>query len=352
MACRCWHFFASMIILALLAEAGCQGRAKEPAVSTAAPAAKEKEVHAASAAGRAAPKITFEKSLYDFGQVSPGSSQMGQFTFTNTGHGLLKIIEVKKCCGAVIKLDKKQLAPGESSVLKVQYYFNGSGTMTRQIHLTTNDPVNPHVTLTLKARVVPRVVCDPKRLELFVRGPKAGCPPITITSIDNKPFSITSFKSTRDCMTAEFDPSVKATKFVLHPTVHFTRLQGASVGLVTIGLAYPERGSVSIYFRPVPDFKITPQALILINSEPQKPIARKVLVQSNYNEAFQIASVSSKKGFVKLRDEHNMGNGYHLDLEITPPAADATRKFDDLLYLHLNGDVKLQVKLYGWFKKQ
>jgi Protein of unknown function (DUF1573) len=346
------HFFLLMIIFALLAEAGCEGRAKKPAVSTAALAAKEKEVHAASAAARAAPRVTFEKSQYDFGEVSPGSSQMGQFTFTNTGRRLLRIIEVQKCCGAVIKLDKRQLAPGQSGVLTVQYHFNGSGLMTRQIHLTTNDPVNPHLTLTLKARVVPRVVCEPQQLRLFVRGPKAGCPPITITSIDKRPFSVTSFKSTRDCITADFDPSVKATKFVLHPTVNFTALQRGSVGLVTIGLAYPERGSTSIFFRPVPDFKITPQALIFINLEPQKPITRNLVVQSNYNEDFQIASVSSKKGYVKLLDEHKIGNGYQLDLEITPPPADATRKFDDLLYLYLKGDAKLQVKLYGWFKKQ
>ena len=43
---------------------------------------------------KTSPKIVFEKVLYDFGQVGPTTTHHGRFKFTNTGEGLLKIVEV------------------------------------------------------------------------------------------------------------------------------------------------------------------------------------------------------------------------------------------------------------------
>ena len=351
MACNRRHLFALVCLCVLLAEVGCREQAKMPDM-TAAPAAMEKEVQAAPAPAQPAPQIRFDNVVYDFGEVSPGKTHTGQFKFTNTGAGPLKIKEVKKCCGAVVKLDKKELAPGESGTLNVEYRFSGDGGMRRQLHVSSNDPANPDVALTIKAQIVPKVVYEPQRLELLVKGPNAGCPPITITSIDNQPFSIKRFTSSRDCITAQFDPSVEATKFVLHPTLNPEKLQGASAGLITIELTHPETNRVAIYFQAVPPFKITPQSLIVANPQPQKPVVRKVLVQSNYSEDFQVESASSKNGFAKLLDQRKTANGCQLDVEITPPAADATGKFDDLLYLNLKGGEKLQIKVYGRFAKQ
>jgi hypothetical protein len=353
MGCNCRHVFALLCVFVLLAEFGCQEQAKTPVMTTAAPAAKEKEVQAAPAAGQGAPQLTFESVVYDFGEVSPGKTHTGRFTLTNTGAALLKITEVKKCCGAVVDLDQEELVPGESASMEVQYHFSGSGgTMTRQLHVLSNDPANPDVALTIKAKIVPKVVYEPQRLELLAKGPNAGCPPITIISIDNRPFSITGFKSSRDCVAADFDPSVEATKFVLQPTVDFAKLQGASAGLITIELTHPDTNRVSIYFSSVPPFKITPQSLIVANPQPQTPVVRKVLVRSSYNEDFEVESSSSKNGFTKLLDQRKTANGCQLDVEITPPTADATGKFDDLLYLNLKGGEKLQIKAYGRFAKE
>ena len=52
------RFFALIPLLVLLAEAGCPEHAKMPELLTAAPAAKEKDVHAASAANHAGHHIT------------------------------------------------------------------------------------------------------------------------------------------------------------------------------------------------------------------------------------------------------------------------------------------------------
>ncbi|HYG39000.1 MAG TPA: DUF1573 domain-containing protein, partial [Cytophagales bacterium] len=62
-----------------------------------------------------APKITFEKTEYDFGVVKPGISVSTDFKFTNTGKSDLIIRKTKANCGCTAsEPDKKVLKPGES----------------------------------------------------------------------------------------------------------------------------------------------------------------------------------------------------------------------------------------------
>ena len=88
---------AVITALALLIQTGCQLGTKSPDVSKA----------------EGTPKITFEKTVYDYGEVSSSRKYTGQFKFTNTGNGVLNILDVKKCCGSVVTLDKEELVPGE-----------------------------------------------------------------------------------------------------------------------------------------------------------------------------------------------------------------------------------------------
>ena len=109
-----------------------------------------------------APRITFEQKAHHFGEVGPATRKTAQFRFTNTGDSLLEIHRVQRCCGAVTKLAKKQYAPGESGVLEVTYAFASKPmTMSKQVHVYSNDPQQRHVSLTIIAKVVCRVDCNP-----------------------------------------------------------------------------------------------------------------------------------------------------------------------------------------------
>ncbi len=368
---RCPRLLLSVIGLLLISQLGCGSptrvSAHRPPAMAPEPLTEESPPDAATppperASGAAAhdtsraqlkPEITFATTVCDFGEVSPGKKCVGKFEFTNTGNSLLRITEVKKCCGVVAELDREELAPGQTGVLHVEYRSAGTADgIRRQLYVNSNDLAHPSVALTIKATIVARVACEPKNLDVRVKGADAGCPPITVTSLDGQPFSITSFRSSRDCLTAEFDPSVKATKFVLRPQVDFAKLQGVPAGLAVIGLTHPESGQVSVYFRSVPDFKLTPQSLMVMNAEPQKPITRKVYVESNYGEEFDVESVSSKNGFARLIDKGKIGSRYQLEVELVPPATEATGGFDDLLSVNLRDGRKLQLRAYGRFANQ
>ena len=343
--------FALVVTFVLLLQIGCQEQAKTPEQSAAVLAKPEptsqEEAETILQAGQPVPEITFEKVLHDFGEVPPRKKQVGEFKFTNTGDGLLKITEVKKCCGVVAKLDKEELAPGESGVLKVEYRSGlRGGTMSKKLYVSSNDELNPKVALTIKAKIVPKVAYEPQRMKLLLKGENAGCPEITLTSLDNRPFSINSFKSTRDGITADIDSSVEATKFVLQPKIDFEKLQSSSGGMISINLTHPQCETVSIIFSVLPRFQSTPRSITFSNAEPQKPIVKKIIVQSNYDEDFEVESVSSKNDFVKFLGQQKIPNGYQLEVEITPLPANDTARFVDMVYVNIKGQERLQIVCY------
>jgi hypothetical protein len=300
----------------------------------------------------AAPKIAFDKVVHDFGEVGAGKKYTGEFKFTNTGDGLLKITEVKKCCGVVTRLAKKEYAPGQSGVLQVDYSSaRSASTMRRKLYVSSNDKQNPRVELTITAKIVPKVAYAPKRLKLEPRKENAGCPKITLTSVDKQPFSIKGFRSTGQSITADVDPSVEATEFVLEPKVDLEKLKGRSVGFISIDLTHPECSKVTISFNTLLRFEFRPRSIIVFNPEPEKPLTRKLSLVGNYGEEFEIASTSSKNGFVKVISQEKTAKGYQFEVEITPPPTDGTGRFNDVLYVNVGGGEKLSVTCYGRYRK-
>ncbi len=332
----CLTLYALIPVFVLLLQVGCQEQTKGPQANLVSPAV---ETGAA---------ITFEKVVHDFGEVASGKRYPAEFKFTNTGDGPLKILEIKQCCGVVAKLDRREFAPGESGVLKVEFVSGpNSSVMRRMIYVSSNDNENPRIELTLSAKVVPKVACEPQRITLMLNKDNAGCPNITLTALDNQPFSIKTFTSTGNSITADVDRSVEATSFVLQPKVDLDKLRKHSSGFIGIDLTHPERGRILLAFSTRLRFEFTPPTVILFNPEPQKPTIKKITLVNNYGEEFEVTSTSSENGIVKVLSQEKTDKGYQLEVEVTPPARDETGRFTDVLYLHLDDGEKLSIKCYG-----
>ena len=320
--------------LVLLSQIGCQEQAKMT--------------------GGAAPNIKFEELVYDFGEVGPSVKNEGQFKFTNTGNGLLEITKVARCCGVVTRLDKMEYEPGQSGIIEVEWNSGPlESTMKKDIVVHSNDPNDPAINLTIKAKVVLKVTWEPKRLKLFLDEENAGCPDITVSSIDDRPFSITGFKSTADCITAEYDPNAEATEFVLEPKVDMEKLQKNLKGRVNISLSHPQGNTATILYSVLPKYTVNPPLLIIFNAEPEKPIARTISVLNNYHKEFEIESLTSENNVVniKLQEQKKINNGYQLEVEITPPAGEGKAKFTDSLSVNIKDGEKLPIRCNGYYKK-
>ena len=307
----------------------------------------EQPQQAAKAAG---PRITFESLVYDFGEVAPGTPNVGQFRFTNTGDATLRVLKVGTCCGVSHKLSKKIYAPGESGVLELQYRAASQpGTFRRTISFSTNDPENAQVTLTVKAQIVRRVTYEPQRLKLFLKRENAGCSEIILKSTDGKPFSITGFKATAQSMTADFDSAVKATEFVLKPKVNTETLAKNLQGRVDISTDHPECDSVHILYDVLPQFTVNPSQIILLKVMPGEMVERAVWILSNYGEDFEIESITSDKGIVKVVKREKVGNRYELKVEITPPAEKTATLLTDKLQVKMQDGEEITIGLRGFY---
>lgn len=300
-------------------------------------------------------KIRFEKVVHDFGEIGPGTRHSCEFRFTNTGIGMLKIAKIDAPCGCTVpELKKKQFRPGEPGTLKVTYSASTQPISARKyVYVHTNDAADPRVTLTIKAKISSKVSYEPKRLNLLLKDEDGGCPKITLTSIDKKPFSITAFRSSGNCISADLDSSVEATKFVVQPKGNLKRLRGAPNGLIYVSLTHPECKQITIAFNALAKFKITPPQIIVLRAEPHKPVVRRLWVLNNYGEDFEIESVSSRSKLIKVLNQVKVTKGYQFDLEITPPASEDKRMvFTDVFSMHVKGGEILAVDCRGFYLRK
>lgn len=333
--------------------------AAESKSAKAKPAKAAKPAEAAKAAVTGpSPTITFEKLVHDFGEVSPKSKNTYEFKFKNTGPVVLKIQRPKTSCGCTVaKLDKLDYAPGESGTIKVTYSTGShGGASSKTIRVPSNDKKNATVKLTVKATVVEKVKYEPKSFRLSLKDKDFGLKPITLEAVDKQAFSIKSFKSRSDLITAEFDLEAKAEKFTLVPKVDIEKLKGLTYGAIDIELTHPDCKKVNIRFNIQKRFTISPPTLTLYDIKPEKSVPKKLWIINNYGEDFEVESTSSRSGHIKVLNHEKVkttsgGTRYKFDLEITPPASEKPQRFSDELVVKTKGGDELKVQCKGFFKR-
>jgi hypothetical protein len=357
---------AVVTILALLG--GCQESEKstpadpveQPKVVESPPIEKpQPEVQPEVQAVKTMPAIKIENPVHDFGEIRPKSVHKGVFKFKNIGDGILKISKVQSTCGCTVpKLKKKEYAPGESGEVKVTYTspIKEGKISPKKLYILSNDPKNKKAPLTIKANVVLAVNFNPKKLTLKLKSEDQSVKPIIIKSKDGKPFSIRSFKSTNNAITASFDPNKKATEFTLQPEINLEVLRRRTRGNISIALTHPDTKLVNISFEALPLFKVSRPSLVIKNAEPGVAITREISVLSNYGDPVEIESesLSSTKGYIKEIGREQNEKGVTLQLQITPPQMtnSKTRIFRDKLTITLQDGDKLTVNCTGIYKRK
>lgn len=301
-----------------------------------------------------APKIVLEKTAHDFGEIGPGTAQSTKFKFKNEGTAPLRISQVRSCCGVVTKGVKagQVYAPGQSGALELDYRASMQpGSIKRNLYIQSNDPLQGVATLTIKAVIVPRVAYKPARLKLFMNQENAGTPDITLASLDGKPFSIKGFRATAKALTADFDPAVEATEFVLKPKADMAKLERNLRGQIRIDLTHPECKNVSILYDVLSEFTVDREQIMLFNLTAGQAVQREIWVLSNYQKEFEIESVSSQKGTVTLVEKKKVGSRYQLKLEITPPAVESERAvMSDVVEVKIEGGPTLSIQCRGFYQ--
>jgi hypothetical protein len=303
------------------------------------------------------PKITFEKLQHDFGEIPPNRKKTVQFKFTNTGEGVLKIKKVEPCCGSVTRLvdNKKKYAPGESGTLELDFTSGPKPILfKRELVVYSNDRENPKLQIDILAKIVLSITWEPTKLTLFLDEDNADCPNITVNSLDDQKFSITGFKSTGDCIKADFDPSIKSSDHVLEPKVDLEKLTANPKGQIAIGVDHTDGNTLYIPFEVLSKFTVSPKELLLFGSVSGDPIVKQISVINNYNEEFEIESVVSKSGTIdiKILKQRKIDDGFELEAEMTLKSQQEESLITDEFMVQIKDGVKLSIPCRVWHMKK
>ncbi len=308
---------------------------EEPKAAPPEPQVKVVKVAERRIAGKQ-PKIVVENDTCDLGDIGVNTKHKGQFKFTNKGDAPLKVTQVRTCCGVVVKGVEagQEFAPGQGGTLEFDYLAPDipNPKLIKKLYLDTNDPNQSIATLSIQATIVRRVICKPEIIRLFLKKPNAGCTEIALTSLNGKPFSIAGFKATGNTMTAAFDPKAQETEYVITPQVDVAKLGQNMRGQISIDLTHPDCNNVRVMYDTLAEFEISTPTIMMFGLKVGVPVQREFWILNNYEEKFELESVSSLKGTIKLVDQAMAGNRCHLRVEMTPPerAADSTVASDTL----------------------
>lgn len=102
------------------------------------------------------PKATVQITEYDFGNVEQNKIVNYNFTLSNSGWDVLKIMDVRASCGCTAASpEKSELKPGESTAIKVSFNSTGRlGAQQKYVYVVTNDPANKEIKLKISGNVL------------------------------------------------------------------------------------------------------------------------------------------------------------------------------------------------------
>jgi hypothetical protein len=216
---------------------------------------------------QAAPKIEFEKTVYDFGTTSQVDQVAGTFIFKNTGDEELKIQKPQPSCGCTVAGVKPDtLKPGESGELSFTLNLgNVRGITAKHITVPSNDPDNASVQLTIKADVKPTYDFNPLQISFGdVRPGAATNLTVDVKRVDGQKLVITKVETGDEQISAKFEP-VEGTEDAARIFVE-AKIEGAPRRFGGQIRVYGENESkpafsIPLFGRLVGDISLTPEAL-------------------------------------------------------------------------------------------
>ena len=86
------------------------------------------------------PKMDFEATEWDFGEIDQGDAVEYAFKFKNSGTDPLIITNAKGSCGCTVpEWPREPVAPGATGVINIKYNSKGKkGKQNKRVTLTTN----------------------------------------------------------------------------------------------------------------------------------------------------------------------------------------------------------------------
>lgn len=126
------------------------------------PAAPTLAVAAAAAPAAPAPRLIPVEAVKDVGKVAKGEKVKVDFELRNDGPVEVIVSDVHPTCGCTVASFDARIAPGAVGRIHAEIdTVDFAGPIAKTITVLSNDPGQPRLTLTIKARVEPQINASP-----------------------------------------------------------------------------------------------------------------------------------------------------------------------------------------------
>jgi hypothetical protein len=158
-----------------------------------------------------APRIEFDKIVYDFGRITGVESVTARFAFTNSGDSTLNLGRLTTSCGCTEATAKPEtLAPGQSGeIVFTVKMTSGRSEIKNHIYVPSNDPANTNADLMVRVDYVPLYETEPVLLNLDLRASRTNCTAVKVRRTDGKPLSLVKLEPSKPWIKAAFEPGTR-----------------------------------------------------------------------------------------------------------------------------------------------
>jgi hypothetical protein len=292
-----------------------------------------------SALAAGAPKIEFDRVVYDFGKTSQVETVTGVFKFKNAGDALLKLQPPTTTCGCTVaELKPDSLAPGATGELAFTFNLGlVKAVLEKRISVKSNDPLTPDVSLVIKADYTPLYDVNPMtlapRLEFGMNDTALFT---TITRTDGKPLLLGQLVTSKPWISATVQPaaSTNATNASIRIAIKrdgSPRRFNEYVHIYAAGQTNRPVSSIYVYGQIMGEVSLTPEALYWSITDGAKPdaarpesvVLRRVTIRAANGKALEVKNPQSTvKGLKVEVVPKEAGKVYELvvRLEVAPEA--------------------------------
>jgi opacity protein-like surface antigen len=297
---------------------------------------------APKAAPAGAPKIQFDKTVYDFGTTSQVTSVTGTFTFHNAGDAELKLQKPAPSCGCTVAKvipESMTLKPGEKGELMFTVNLGAAkGSLEKHINVPSNDPQSPNINLGIKVTV--QQVFDVNPTQVMIGdvhlGEKTNVT-VQVHRNDGKKLSITKTEVAGDFAKARVEAGENEQSAKVLIDVAGQGAPRRFTDQVKLFVDGADQPSVTIFLtgRLAGDVNVTPEALYWGVQDPEKwpgsypegMTTRKISITAGQNvKALELTNLTSSLKEVTLElVAGEKGKSYTLVAKLAESPKESTR---------------------------
>jgi hypothetical protein len=260
---------------------------------------------AAAIAGGA--EITFEKSLFDFGEIEKGQKVEHTFVFQNTGDEDLEIQEVRPSCGCTTaEPDKTVYKPNEKGEIPVTFDSSRfEGPINKTVTVVSNAKENPRMQLKIKGNITQEINVNPNYLTLVnIKRSQEVERDIQVTTERLEKLEISDVTSNLDFLKLSVEEKgakevVVKVRFSGKDVPTDRPTHSGFISFKTNGKSQPDV-KVNTYIKVANPIQPNPRAVYMFASEKGKAREVEVNLKSTADEAFKITDVKSDLEFVSV----------------------------------------------------